>query len=41
MLQVIRYMFNDPEDKTEIWLIFANQVAIGVCMYITFDPSCL
>jgi len=25
MLQLIREMFRDPEDKSEVWLIFANQ----------------
>ena len=26
MLQIIRQVFKDPDDKTDIWMIFANQV---------------
>ena len=26
MLQLIRQVFKDPDDKTDLWMIFANQV---------------
>ncbi len=26
MLQLVRQVFKDPEDKTDLFLIFANQV---------------
>lgn len=26
MLQLVRQVFKDPEDRTELWLLFANQV---------------
>ena len=26
MLQLVRQVFKDPEDKTDLWLLFANQV---------------
>ena len=40
MLQMIRQVFKDPEDKTELALLFANQVSIlDFACYIVYRTN--
>ena len=40
MLQIIRHVFKDPEDCTNIWLIFANQVKLSLkCFQMSADRT--
>jgi cytochrome-b5 reductase len=37
MLQIIRHIFKDPEDKTEVFLIFANQTEEDILLRAELD----
>ena len=41
MLQIIRQMLKDKKDKTEMSLLFANQVMYGLSVkFCLFTPFC-
>ena len=41
MLQLVRQVFKDPEDKTNLWMIFANQVKqMFVCVCVCVCVCC-
>jgi len=37
MLQIIRHIFKDPEDRTNVWLIFANQTEQDILLRNELD----